>query len=266
MMEAENNNNVDNGITNEEKELIVKLRERVQDELPSAVKAYSDEDEDLFLVRWLRARDLDLDNATKMLRTSLQWRKERNADEAANAKPHPFFAENYPYFVPGTNKLGQPVVLIPLADWDFRKVVNNADRLAEFDDFVATFFEIICRYIREQHLKRKETGHGPITQMTMLVDVKSYSYMQLINLGAMKKILQIASTYETHYPEILFRAVFVNCPSYFGMFIAMLKPVIAPKTLGKLICYSQMSEWQKDMVELVDPTIIPEQYGGTKKE
>jgi len=97
------------------------------------------------------------------------------------------------------------------------------------------------------------------------MDVKSYPYMQLISIGAMRKVLQMASTYEAHYPEILYKGIFINCPSYFGLFISMLKPVIAPKTLGKLVCYSKIADWQKDMVELMDPGIIPEKYGGTLK-
>lgn len=70
--------------------------------------------------------------------------------------------------------------------------------------------------------------------------------------------------YEAHYPEILYRVFFISCPQYFGLFITMLKPILAPKTLGKIICYSQMAEWQKVMKELLDPIDIPERYGGSK--
>lgn len=79
-----------------------------------------------------------------------------------------------------------------------------------------------------------------------------------------KHVSHLQSTYEAHYPEVLFRAIFVNCPSYFGMFISLLKPVLAPKTLGKITCFSQMSEWQKELEGWIDPAILPEIYGGTK--
>lgn len=68
-----------------------------------------------------------------------------------------------------------------MADWDLRKVVNDADRLAEFDDFATYFFEVICSHVKKEHDKRKETGQGPVTQVTMLIDVKNYSYAQLMN-------------------------------------------------------------------------------------
>jgi hypothetical protein len=156
--------------------------------------------------------------------------------------------------------------LIPFSSWDFRKVLNQPDRLNEFDDFVTNFFENVCNRIRAEHLRRNETGHPPVTQVVILLDVQNYPYGQLISFGAMKKVLQMASTYEIHYPEILYKGVFINCPSYFGLFLTMLKPVMAPKTLGKLECYPKMAEWQKDMVEFLDRDTIPEKYGGTAKD
>lgn len=62
----------------------------------------------------------------------------------------------------------------------------------------------------------------------------------------------------------MYRAIFINCPQYFGMFITMLKPVIAQKTLGKISCYPKLSEWKKDMNEILDPSQIPQRYGGSK--
>lgn len=75
------------------------------------------------------------------------------------------------------------VFLFPFTDWDLRKVVNNAERLAEFDDFATFFFEMLCKQIKEEHDKKKENGQGTVTQMMMVFDVKNYSYMQLINIG-----------------------------------------------------------------------------------
>lgn len=74
----------------------------------------------------------------------------------------------------------------------------------------------------------------------------------------------LQAIYEAHYPEILKRAAFINCPTYFGMFITMLRPVLAPKTLGKIESYPKMSEWQNEVKEMMDPALIPERYGGTK--
>lgn len=77
-----------------------------------------------------------------------------------------------------------------MADWDMRKVINNPDRLAEFDDFATYFFETFTSHIKNEHDKRKGNGQGPVTQFMFLVDVENYSYMQLINFKGKKVILE----------------------------------------------------------------------------
>ncbi len=134
---------------------------------------------------------------------------EKRADDALNFKIHPFFTEYFDFKMGGIGVQGQPsewswnkceinsdkssnhlhkkytsVVLLPLTDWDLRKVVNDPDRLAEFDDFATFFYEFICKQIMDEHNKRKDSGkEGAVTQMIMLIDVKDYSYKQLMNFG-----------------------------------------------------------------------------------
>lgn len=158
------------------------------------------------------------------------------------------------------------MILVPLADWDFRKVVNNPERLSEFDDFVIFFFEVICNHIKEAYEKGKgkKDDKVPVTQAILLIDVEKYPYSQLIHFGAIKKILQLAKTYEAYYPEYLHKVIFISCPSYFGMFIGLLRQVIPPKTMEKIKCFSKMSDWQNNINELMDAAQIPERYGGLK--
>lgn len=78
-----------------------------------------------------------------------------------------------------------------MGDWDMRKIINNPDRLAEFDDFATNFFETITSHIKKEHDKRKENGEGPVTQMTMLIEVKNFAYMQLIHLSGNKEFATI---------------------------------------------------------------------------
>lgn len=39
---------------------------------------------------------------------NLEWRVERNADNALSLNIHPFYRENFPYFLPAVDKKGQP--------------------------------------------------------------------------------------------------------------------------------------------------------------
>ncbi|CAG7827333.1 unnamed protein product, partial [Allacma fusca] len=44
---------------------------------------------DYNLIRWIRARDLDLDAAENMLRTSIEWRRENDIDQILSWDPTP---------------------------------------------------------------------------------------------------------------------------------------------------------------------------------
>ncbi|CAL8125479.1 unnamed protein product [Orchesella dallaii] len=175
-------------ITPEERELIIQLRERVRNELPAPELSKSEEDQDLFLVRWIRARDNNLDKATAMLRNSLNWRKVHNADKVLETERHPFYAMNYKYSFPGLDKFGRPAIL-PMNEWDARKIGTDPELLKEYDVFCTRFFEEMMDNIQKAHVNRGN-GHPPITQIFIISDVKNYPYGQLLNFSAVKKLLQ----------------------------------------------------------------------------
>lgn len=69
----------------------------------------------------------------------------------------------------------------------------------------------------------------------------------------MQNILHSASVYEAHYPEILFKCFFVNCPSFFHILFALIKPLLAQKTYEKISVYgSDQSEWEQAILEIID--------------
>lgn len=65
----------------------------------------------------------------------------------------------------------------------------------------------------------------------------------------------------------MYRGIFINCPSYFGIFINMIKPVLDARTHSKIRYYpqSQLAKWKSDMGRWIDPSVLPEQCGGTVK-
>ncbi|ODM96729.1 SEC14-like protein 2, partial [Orchesella cincta] len=251
-------------ITSEEKVLVDKFQARVQDVLPPAEIAKSTEDQDAYLLRWLRARDLNIDKAESMLLNALKWRKENDVDNALHAKMDPFFPENYRQKFVGPDRDGRPVAIGPFYEWDFRKLTANNKSAEEFTAFANNYFEEIMEKIRIQNENRKP-GQAPVTQFIPICDIDQYSYGQMLNFTAMRKWFQMAATYEAYYPEVLYKAVFINCPSYFQFFIKLLKPIVAARTLEKFICYPSLDDWKKDVANYMDPSILPEQFGGTNQ-
>lgn len=117
--------------------------------------------------------------------------------------------------------------------------------------------------IRESN---NDTNHKdwPNTLCNIIVDWKGYSYSQLIHWKALQNTLKMAATYEAHYPEILHKVYFINCPAIFPLFMALLKPIIAPKTLGKITCFSGEEEWGPAFRADIDQDQLGHLYGGRR--
>lgn len=56
-----------------------------------------------------------------------------------------------------------------------------------------------------------------------------------------------------HYPEILFRCVFINCPGFFGILLGMIKQLLAQRTYEKISVHgSDRKEWELKCREIID--------------
>ncbi|OXA42573.1 hypothetical protein Fcan01_22665 [Folsomia candida] len=248
--------------TEKEWELIHKFRSRVEDVLDTDDKRSAH-----FLLRWIRARDENLDKAEAMLRNSMKWRKENDMDSVLNKPLDPFIKDTYPYYTEGHDYEGHPVREVHSGAWDMRKAID-AGKETEFQDFVNHFFESIMVAIRESgNLKGDGGGSSdwPHTQFIYICDWEDYSYAQLINLKAVQALLKFASQYEAHYPEILYKVYFVNCPAIMPLFLKLLKPLLAPKTYSKIHIYgTNREEWEPILRGMMDPDKLWTRLGGNR--
>ncbi|ODN05190.1 SEC14-like protein 2 [Orchesella cincta] len=243
-------------ITDEENKKIVELRSKVEDLL---LDEYTNGD--LYLIRWLRARDLNLEAAETMLRNHYKWRAERKIDALLASSPDDYFPKNFPSWLNGIDTKGRPVLCVPMADWDVRLVVED-DRVAEFEDYINRLYERVMECIRKYNEKRKP-DEEPITQFTCIVNWDKFSVRQTSNLKAVQTLLGCAAVYEAHYPEILAQAFFLNTNPVFQILFALMKPILAPRTLSKIQCYgSNRSEWEPVVRAAVEEHQIPRQFGG----
>jgi len=59
---------------------------------------------DLYLLSWLRARDLDLGKAEEMFRASMEWRKVNGIDDIHKWKVPELFEKEMPFQITGVDK------------------------------------------------------------------------------------------------------------------------------------------------------------------
>uniref|UniRef100_A0A336MT74 CSON000932 protein n=1 Tax=Culicoides sonorensis TaxID=179676 RepID=A0A336MT74_CULSO len=202
---------------------LMKFKRNVRDVLKPA-------HDDIYLVRWLKARKWNADAAEKMFRESLKWREARNIDDIQQWNTVHNLDPYYPYgFMGFTATTAHPFVIIPLKDLD---VIGFLRTLSK-GDLVRAVVKLI-----EFHVN---LAHEYILDISVI----------------------LAKVYEANYPCMLKKVFIINAPAIFTVAFNVLKKFLSPDTIGSVkIMNSDKKKWQGAILELVDPKILPKHYGG----
>ncbi|CAG7824057.1 unnamed protein product [Allacma fusca] len=243
--------------TNKEIEALSKFRSVISD-----LNLDPEQSSEHHLIRWLRARDLNVQQASEMLRKSLQWRKDNKIDQVSTWEPPASFQQDYPYDVNGFDRDGCPLLLIPWGRWDIRKAVQ-ADQKDEYiryvDQMVDKAFSIMCLQNKNRPL------NNPITQLSIISDLEGYSLRQMTSKGTVDCIMEATRRLEANYPEILKASYTINTPKLFSVLFALVKPLLAQRTLDKVQIHGYNEDkWGPVLLKLVPPDQLPVCYGGTR--
>lgn len=163
-------------------------------------------------MRFLRARDFNIEKATTMLIESLKWRKEHDVDNLLKTYKEPQVVNQY---FPGewdnrlTDDEQRPLYVIKLGNMDVKGLLKSIGE----DGLLR-----LTLYICEQGLKKMEeltTLHGkPIWSWCLLVDCKNLSMRHLWRPG-LASLLRIIEVVEKNYPETMGRVLIVRAPRVF---------------------------------------------------
>ncbi|ODN04859.1 SEC14-like protein 2 [Orchesella cincta] len=243
-----------NVATTEEVNLIKELRSNVSD-----LDLSGDFDTDTFYLRWIRAREWQLNRAEEMLRKSIQWRKENDINCIRKWEPEcASVPVDYPIEISGFDKIGCPVVIIAFCHWDVRKGVEagHAQEMIRHIDQALEIFEIT--------MKQRSTPDKPVTQISLIFDMYNLSFWQLASMKTIETILEVVRRYEANHPEILHKAYVVNASRIFNMLFNIVKPFLSPRTLDKVNIYSaQQSQWMPALMKDIEQDQLPKYFGGT---
>ncbi|CAL8144996.1 unnamed protein product [Orchesella dallaii] len=176
--------------------------------------------DDGVLIRFLRARDYDIDNAEQMLRLAVQWRKEMDLDNLHlkkwNFPPHFYTSIKYRYF--GRDYEGAPRV--------------------------------------EQGLQQTIDCGSP---GNVVIDLEGLSYSQATHIPTLKFAYLAFQTIEQCFPEILKAVYIINVPWIFSFAFNFFQPVIAQRTLAKTKVFNRKEEWHVECLKRFPrDSIVPE--------
>lgn len=242
-------------VTRQEKEVAAlnTLRALVSDVL-------QEKHDDVFLLRWLRARNNDPVKAEQMLRASLVWRRQRNLDDNSNQYVPPKLLQRYlPLGQCGTDKDGCPVWILPFGYYDIRGLLQSAKK-ADLIMHVVHVVEGVMMRMEQQTIKLGQ----PITQHYLIIDLEQFGILHFMWKPAFNLMRTLVNLYDNNYPELLKRAMLINAPKIFHVAFALLKPFIHENTQKKIVLYGK-DGWKDVVFNDMERSELPERWGGTLK-
>ncbi|KAG8749040.1 Non-classical phosphatidylinositol transfer protein (PITP) [Ceratobasidium sp. 428] len=204
---------------------------------------------DVVLVKFLRARALDVDEAGKMLISTLKWRAEFRAADTVNEQFDQKIFGKLGY-VHGKDKERRPITYnVYGGDQDLKEVFGDLDR------FLRWRVGLMERGLREIDF----------VNVDAMVQVHDYAEVSMTSRDANSKKAAAEATklFQDYYPELLSAKFFVNVPALFTWIFWLFKPLVSAQTLAKTKVVGTGPETiGKEMLPHVTESELPSQYGG----
>ena len=196
--------------------------------------------DDLFLLRFLRARKFDLEKTMEMFKKFLQWRIDMKVDELRES----YEMENliaikklYPHGYHRTDKEGRPIY-IELYD---KTDVKALFKITTEDKMVKYYIKQYERQIKYIFPACSAVVKRPVEQSCTILDANGIGITSLF--GPIKGFVKLVNV------GFLFRAVW-----------SMVKAFIDPKTQNKINLLK--STYKDDLLALIDEENLPSFFGG----
>lgn len=201
------------------------------------------------LMKFLRARELNVENATDMMISTLKWREEFKMDELANDESlqEAFSSVGHIF---GKDKDGRPVTY---------NIYGGPEETA------ATFADV-PKFLRWR-VQLMERGIAAIdfVNVDSMIQIHDHAGATLSSRTANTKAAatQATTIFQDHYPEFLFKKFYINVPTLMAWIFWLFKPIISATTLAKLnVVGSGTTATSAALLPFIDPKELPKRYGG----
>ncbi|KAK8401215.1 hypothetical protein O3P69_002767 [Scylla paramamosain] len=216
---------------------------------------------DTCLLRFLRARDFNIEKAREMLSHSLIWRKKNQVDKMMNEYQVPSVIQEY---FPGGwhhhDKECRPLYLLRLGQMDVKGLVKSVG-----EEGLLKHTLHIC----EEGLRLTEeatlTYGRPITTWTLLVDLEGLNMRHLWRPG-IRTLLKIIEIVEANYPETMSCVLIIRAPRVFPILWTLVSTFIDETTRSKFLFYGG-NDYQGPggLIDYMPKENIPHILGGECK-
>ncbi|XP_068205744.1 SEC14-like protein 1 isoform X4 [Palaemon carinicauda] len=216
---------------------------------------------DTCLLRFLRARDFNIEKAREMLSHSLIWRKKNQIDKLMAEYQEPQVVKDY---FPGgwhqQDKEGRPLYLLRLGQMDVKGLVKSIGE----EGLLKHTLHICEEGLRLTEEATSSQGR-PVTTWTLLVDLEGLNMRHLWRPG-IRTLLKIIEIVEANYPETMSCVLIIRAPRVFPILWTLVSTFIDDNTRSKFLFYGG-NDYQGTggLIDFMPKENIPDFLGGDCK-
>uniref|UniRef100_A0AAQ6AHV3 SEC14-like lipid binding 8 n=1 Tax=Amphiprion ocellaris TaxID=80972 RepID=A0AAQ6AHV3_AMPOC len=220
-------------------EALEQFRARIQDILPQLPAQH-----DHFLLRWLRARNFNVQKSEAMLRKHVEFRKHMKVDTIITEWHAPEVIEKYlSGGMCGYDREGSPIWYDVIGPVDPKGLFLSASK----QDFIKSKIRD-CEMLRKEcNLQSERLGRN-VESITMIYDVEGLVCLCFLIIPTVLKC------------NLIFIFIFYAAPKLFPVAYNLIKHFLSENTRQKI--YILGANWQEVLLKYIDAEELPAYYGG----
>ncbi|CAG7827274.1 unnamed protein product [Allacma fusca] len=242
---------------------IKKLRDAVEDLVTNDNHDYED---DYNLLRWLRAQNMNVKKAEKMLRNAHAWKHENNVEQLVYEDLPIDMIEQFPIYVDGMSENGTPVASVQAGKVDFAGQLKlmGKERVLRY---CIQIFAQGEKFILE--CNRKSTSNEPLHENSFkgaiaIVDFDRFSYSQIRSIEAIRTSIEVCKIMMNYFPDLGSEMYCINCNSVSRAALRILRPILETQNLTFQVFGTNELEWKEAILSKIPAHQIRPPFGGTR--
>ncbi|XP_072034353.1 SEC14-like protein 2 [Amphiura filiformis] len=233
---------------------MTKFKENLQDVLET-------KHDDYCLLRFLRAREFDLQKSEYMFRQDIEWRAKTKIDTLVDDYKAPEVCEKYwaGGVLDGYDKEQGPIWILPAGTIDPKGLLYSC----KTRDILTFLYMQITKLVRNNETRCKQACPRIDWGTTVIFDAEGIGLRHLWK-PFIDVVTEILSTGELHYPETGKRIFIIKAPAIFPVAFSLCKPFLKEHTKEKIKVLG--GNWKEVVLEHIDADVLPVHWGGTKTD
>ena len=222
------------------------------------------EDENLRLLRFLRAKKVDVNEAFSMIRGHVAWETEEEYAELQRLGFRQVLRcdvsalyDICPWWFQGVDKQARPILWGEAGGLEVWRVLQ----LTPLHDVVRLFMWG-CAQLEHRLAKQCSRTGCNIDTAVVIIDVTGWN-LGLATKEAFALIQAVADAASRHFPERLGQLIVINAPSVLSFAWKVISGFLDQVTCSKVQIFNHSDEWGPVLRELADSGQLPCRYGGS---